>query len=86
MAYPKHSCYSPVQFQPTSHETVIREEQLFHHLVAKLFYLCRQTQQDIQTAWEFSCNRLRSIHKDDYKKLTKVMQYLHGSLEWMLTI
>jgi len=29
--------------------------QLFHHIVAKLLYLCRRTRQDIQTAVAFLC-------------------------------
>ena len=41
--------------------------QLFHHLVAKLLYLCKHTIQDIQTMVAFLCTR------DDYKKSTKVM-------------
>jgi len=38
--------------------------QLFHHIVAKLLYLCRRTRQDIQTAVEFLCTRVKS--PDEY--------------------
>jgi len=44
--------------------------QLFHHIVAKLLYLCRRTRQDIQTAMAFLCTRVKNPDKDDYKKLT----------------
>jgi len=50
--------------------------QIFHHLVAKLLYLSRRTRQDIQTAVAFLCTRVQAPDKDNYKKLTKVMQYL----------
>ena len=41
--------------------------QLFHHLVAKLLYLCRCTRQDIQTAVAFLCTRVKNPDTDDYK-------------------
>ena len=50
--------------------------QQFHHLVAKLLYLSRCTRKDIQTAVAFICTRIQSPDKDNYKKLTRVMQYL----------
>ena len=54
------------------------EEQgkLFHHLVAKLLYLSKCTRQDIKTAVAFLCTRVREPDTNDYKKLTKVMQYI----------
>jgi len=52
--------------------------QLFHHIVAKLLYLCRRTCQDIQTAVAFMCMRVKSPESDDYKKLAQVVQYLRG--------
>jgi hypothetical protein len=49
--------------------------QLFHHLMAKLLYMSQHTRQDIQTAVAFLCTQVQSP-EDDYKKLTRVMQYL----------
>ena len=60
--------------------------QLFHHLVAKLLYLSKRTRQDIQTAVAFLCTRVREPDTDDYKKLTKVMQYIRNTKEMTLTI
>jgi hypothetical protein len=60
--------------------------QRFHHLVVKLLYLCRHTRQDIQTAVAFMCTRVKRPDKDDYKKLTRVMQYLHGIKQITFTI
>jgi len=58
--------------------------QLFLHLVAKLLYLCKCTRQDIQT--EVLCKRVHDPDTDDYKKLTKVMQYIHNTRSITLTI
>ena len=60
--------------------------QLFHHLVAKLLYLSKRTRQDIQTAVAFLCTRVREPDTDDYKKLTKVMQYIRNTRDMTLTI
>ena len=42
-----------------------KKAQLFHHMVAKLLYLCCRTQQDIQTAVAFLCTRVKSPDVDD---------------------
>ena len=60
--------------------------QLFHHIVAKLLYLCRSTRQDIQTAVASLCTRVKSPDEDDYKRLTRVIQYLRDSRHMTLTI
>jgi len=60
--------------------------QLFHHLVAKLLYLSRRSRQDIQTAVAFLCTRVQSPDVDDYKKLARVMKYIHGTRDMTLTI
>jgi len=59
---------------------------LFHHLVAKLLYLCWRTRQDIQTAVAFLCTRVQAPNVDDYKKLVKVMQCLCGTRHLTFTI
>jgi len=46
---------------------------LFHHVVAKLLYLCKRTHQDIQTTVAFLCTKVKSPDIDDYKKLTRVI-------------
>jgi len=60
--------------------------QLFHHLVAKLLYLSRRTRQDIQTEVAFLCTRVQSPDEDNYKKLTRVMQYLRALRDIRLTL
>jgi len=60
--------------------------QVFHHIAAKLLYLCRRTWQDIQTAVAFLCTRVKNPYNDDYKKLTRVIQYLRGAQNMTLMI
>jgi len=50
--------------------------ELFHHMVAKLLYLCRRSHQYIQTAVAFLCTRVKSPDEDDCKKLIRVIQYI----------
>jgi len=50
--------------------------QLFHHVIAKLSYLCRRTWQDIQTAVAFLCTIVKCPDKDDYKKFSMVIKYI----------
>ena len=54
--------------------------------MAKLLYLCKRTQQDIQTAVAFLCTRVKSSDMDDYKKLTRVIQYIRDTQDISLTI
>jgi len=54
--------------------------------VAKLLYLCRCTRHDVQTAVAFLCTRVKELDEDDYKKFTKVMQYIRNTKHLTLTI
>jgi len=55
--------------------------ELFLHIVAQLLYLCRQTHHDIHTAVACLCTRVNYPDEDDYKKLTRVIQYLREKSE-----
>ena len=57
---------------------------LFHHIVAKLLYLHRRAQQDIQMVLEFLCTRARNLDKDNYKKLMRVIQYFRDTQKMTL--
>ena len=59
---------------------------LFHHNVAKLLFLCKRARPDIQTAVAFLCTRVKGPDTDDYKKLTRVVRYLRGTLEMPLAL
>jgi len=53
--------------------------QLFQKIVAKLLYLCRRTQQDIQDTVAFLCTRVKSLDEDGYEKLSRVIQYIRNT-------
>jgi Reverse transcriptase (RNA-dependent DNA polymerase) len=59
---------------------------MFHHIVAKLLFLCKRARPDIQTAVAFLCTRVKSPDIDDYKKLIRVMRYLRGTVQLPLTM
>ena len=49
---------------------------LYHHLVAKLLYLGKQTRLDLLTAVSFLCTWIQSHDVDDFKKLGQCLRYL----------
>jgi hypothetical protein len=60
--------------------------EMFHHNTAKLLFLCKRARPDIQTAVAFLCTRVKGPDADDYKKLTRVMKYLRGTISIPLTL
>ena len=60
--------------------------QTFHHFVAKLLFLCKQTHLDIQTGVAFLTTRVQVPDEDDYKKLSRVIKYLCGTVDMPLTL
>ena len=61
-------------------------KKLFVHLVMQGLYLSQRGRPDIRTAIAFLCGRLRNPDKDNYKKLTRMMQYLCGTKGMALTL
>jgi hypothetical protein len=59
---------------------------MFHNLVAKMLFLCKRARPDIQTPVSFLCKRVKGPDTDDYKKLTRVVRYLRGTLRMPLTL
>jgi len=53
---------------------------LFHHVVAKLLYLCRRTLPDIQMA------RVKRADEDDYKSWPELYKYIRDTRHMTLTI
>ena len=67
---------------------ILGEEQkkIFVHLVMQGLYLSQHGQPDIRTAIAFLCSWLQNPDEDDYKKLTRLIQYLRGSKDLILTL
>jgi hypothetical protein len=72
-----------------NHDPVILDEprqKLFVHLVMQLLYLSQRARPDIRTAIAFLCGRLKQPDEDDYKKLTRLVKYLQGTIDLPLTL
>jgi hypothetical protein len=59
---------------------------LYHHNVAKLLFLCKRARPDVQLATAFLCTRVNAPDVDDYKKLSRTMKYLRGTLHMPLIL
>ena len=60
--------------------------EMFHTNVAKLIFLCKRARPDIQTSVAFLCTRVKGPDQDDYKKLSRTMGYLRGTINMPLTL
>ena len=62
------------------------KKKIIVHLVMQGLYLSQWGRPDIRTAIAFLCRRLHSPDEDDNKKLTRMMQYLHGTKDLILML
>jgi hypothetical protein len=53
-----------------------QKRMIVHRHTAKLLFLSQRARPDVQTATSFLCTRVKEADTDDYKKLSRVMQYL----------
>jgi hypothetical protein len=60
--------------------------EMYHRLSAKLLYLCKRVRPDLQPTVAYLTTRVTQPNVDDWKKLTRRIQYLHGSKELYLTL
>jgi hypothetical protein len=58
----------------------------FHSVNALLLFVSRRCRLDIQTAVGFLCTRVSSPDEDDWIKLRRVLQYLRGTIDLVLTL
>ena len=63
-----------------------KEAQAFHTIVAKLIFLCKQARPDILTGVAFLTTRVREPDKDNYKKISRILKYLSGTRDIILTL
>jgi hypothetical protein len=59
---------------------------LFHNLVARGLFLCKRARPDIQLAVAFLTTRVSQPDIDDWKKLKRLISYLRGTEEFVLTL
>jgi hypothetical protein len=58
----------------------------FHTLTAKLLFLSKRAQPDLQQAIGFLTTHVKNPDMDDWKKLKRVIQYLQGTQDLNLTL
>jgi hypothetical protein len=63
-----------------------QRKDLFVHFVMQLLYLSQRARPDIRTVISFLCGHLKSPDEDDYKKLSRVMKYLQGTIDLPLIV
>ena len=64
----------------------LADREIFHSIVAKLLYVSKRGRLDIQLAIAFLCTRVSCSTEEDWAKLKRVLEYLHGSLDDVLII
>ena len=57
------------QINPVAIKLDMKQAETFHHLMAKLLYLCKCTRPNLQTAVAFLTTRVQNPDIDDFKKL-----------------
>lgn len=63
-----------------------KRKEIFHHCVTKPFYVAKRCRIDIQLAIRFLCSRVAKSMEQDWAKLKRVLQYLHGTLDQKIII
>jgi hypothetical protein len=58
----------------------------YHHITAKLLYLCKRARPDLQTAVSFLTMRVTQPDEDDWKELARCIRYLRNSKDLFLTL
>lgn len=58
----------------------------FHHMVAKMLFLCKRGRPDIQPSVAFLTTRVKEPNVGDYLKLCRVLRYLRGTQDMVLTL
>jgi hypothetical protein len=63
-----------------------KQSETLHTWVAKALFACKRARPDIHTATTLLCTRVRAPNQDDWKKLIRLLEYLNGSREDVLTL
>ena len=63
-----------------------KDAQAFHTIVEKLLFLCKRAWPDILTGLAFLTTRMREPDEDDNNKLSRILKYLSGTKDIILTL
>ena len=73
-------------FNPEAIKLDMKQAEIFHHLMAKLLYLCKCTRPDLQMAVAFLTTRVQNPDIDDFKKLGRCLQYIQETKDMPLIL
>ena len=62
------------------------KREAFHKTVAQGLFLCKRARPDIQPTIAVLCTRVLAPNESDWKKLVRLMKYLFGTKEMVLTL
>ena len=62
------------------------QKESFHTMVAKGLFLGKRARQEIQTTISFLCTRVQSPTQQDWAKLRRMMRFLNGTQDEVLTL
>ena len=62
-------------------ELNIEKSEIFHSVVAKLLYITKRAQPDIETIVSYLCTRVSKSTDDDWKKLLRVLGFLQYTID-----
>ena len=65
---------------------VSEEAKTFHTWVAKALFACKRARPDIHLATTYLCTRVQHPTKDDWDKLIRLLEYIHGTRGDVLTL
>ena len=63
-----------------------QRKEIFHSTVAKGLFLAKRARPDIQQTIALLCTRVRDPNESDWNKLIRMMKYLNGSKDKVLTL
>ena len=63
-----------------------KDAQAFHTIVANFLFLCKRARPDILTGVTFLKTQVIESHEDDDKKLSRILKYLSGTRDVVLTL
>jgi hypothetical protein len=67
---------------PDEERVLLEEERAraFHHAVAQLLFTSSRAHKDIQLAVSFRTTRVKHPYEDDWNKLKRLLEYIHGTI------
>ena len=63
-----------------------KKSENYHKIVAKLLHISKRSRLNIQLPVSFLCTRVSCCDVSDWKKLKRVLQYLSGTIDDVLTL